>query len=140
MQTNEQDDFGQFSKDYLALMYRYNDAPDIHEAQAVLIELEQLFRKRGHIGFSTDNCQMEMGMVLARRSEICSFLGDFASAGSLMDEALRYLRHCKVANRLRLDRPEAVLAWIRDLDAREGHRWRQKWLSDQGSTESRLTK
>ena len=121
-------------------MYRYNDAQDIHDAQVVLIELEQLFRKRGHVGFSTDNCQMEMGTVLARRSEICSFLGDFASAGSLMDEALRYLRNCKVANRLKLDTPEAVLAWIRDLDARVGHRWRQNWLRDQGSPESCPTK
>lgn len=126
MQTSEQDDFGRFSEDYLALMYRYNDAPDMQEAQDVLIELEQLFRKRGHHGFSTDNCQMEMGTVLARRSEICSFLGDFATANSLMDEALRYLRDCTVANRLKLETPEAVLKWIQDLDAREGRRWRQK--------------
>jgi hypothetical protein len=126
MQTNEQDDFGRFNKDYLALMYRYNDAPDIQEAQAVLIELEELFRERVHIGFSPDHCQMEMGTLLARRSEICSFLGDFANAGSLMDEALRYLRHCKVANRLKLETPEAVLKWVQDLDARQGRRWRQK--------------
>lgn len=126
VQTKEQEDFGRFNGEYLALMYRYNDAQDIREVHSLLVELEQLFRMWGHLGFSTDNCQMEMGTVLARRSEICSFLGDLASASSLMDEALRYLRDCNVAMRLKLVTPEAVLKWIQDLDAREGRRWRQK--------------
>lgn len=126
MQTKEQDDFGRFNGEYFALMYRYNDAEDIRDVHLILIELEQLFRKQVHIGFSPDHCQMEMGTLLARRSEICSFLGDFANASSLMDEALRHLRDCTVASRLRLVTPEAILTWIQDLDLREGRKWRQK--------------
>lgn len=127
MQTNTpEEDRDRFRKDYLALIPRYNGASDIREASAVLLESEALFRGRGHVGFfKRDDFCLEMGTLLARRSEICSRLGDDEKASLLMDEALKHLRECRLARRFALLTPQAVLKFIHELDAKSGVKWRQ---------------
>ncbi len=127
MQINTSpEDRDRFRKEYLALASRYGAASDIRNAHAVLLEIEEMFRSRGHVGFYDrgDFC-LEMGTLLARRSEISSRLGDSETASLLMDEALQHLRESPLAMDFALLTPRAVLKLIHELDAKSGVKWRQ---------------
>ena len=126
MQTNSSEsDHESFRKEYLALATRFHAASDIHAALSVILETEQLFRDRGQVGFSPASFNAEMGILLARHSEICALLRDTASASSLMDEALQYLQGCPIAIDFASLTPQAVLKFIRNSDARLGTKWRK---------------
>ena len=127
MQTNSSEsEHESFRKEYLALATRFRAASDIHVALSVILETEQLFRARGQVGFGSASFNAEMGILLARHSEICALLRDTASASSLMDEALQYLQGCPIAIDFALLTPQAILKFIRNSDARTGTKWRQR--------------
>ena len=114
-----------FHEEYLALATRFNAASSVQEAHSVMLAIESLFRCRGQIGLGPLNFNSEMGVILARRSELCTYLGDTTSASALMNEALKFLRGCPIAIDAALLTPRAVLKLVRDLDARSGAKWRQ---------------
>lgn len=94
---------------------------DINDAHSALVEAEKLLRNNSGIPSS----KFALGLAMAKRSDVVFHLGDAASASSIMEDAIRVFRDEPAAVRAGLVTPEAVLAFIRDQDAKSNVKWRQ---------------
>lgn len=110
-----------------ALSKRYRES-DIHGAHSALIEEENLLRD--HIGFP--GYKFQLGMTMARRSDVEFHLGNAQTASSTMAEALSILadafhvpRERMMNSRHPIFSSEGILKLIRDLDAERNIKWRQ---------------
>jgi hypothetical protein len=98
---------------------------DINGASVALSEAEQLMRGRGsHLPSSG----FALAVILAKRSDIESELGNRELASSLMEEALTFFSKDALGTRSGLCTEEAVLEFVRKQET-TGVRWRQ-WRSN----------
>lgn len=103
-----------------ALTERYLTS-DIHGAALAPSEAEQLMRDRGR---QLRSSGFALALILAKRSDLESTLGNPALASSLMAEAVELFSHETLALRSGLTTAEAVLRFVRAQEA-TGVKWRQ---------------
>jgi len=101
---------------------------DINGANVALSEAERLMRGRGS---RLPSSGFALALILAKRSDIESELGNRKLAATLMEEALTLFSKDSLTTRSGLSSEEAVLRFVRNQEA-TGVRWRQ--LQNNGNT------
>jgi hypothetical protein len=96
---------------------------DIHEARSALLETEALLRREGS---QIPQSGFALAVILAKRSEIESCLGDSEAAMHLLDEALRLFQDEPLGARAGLATREAVQTFVRKQE-RTGVKWREAY-------------
>jgi hypothetical protein len=94
---------------------------DIHGARSALLESEALLRSKGS---QIPQSGFALAVILAKRSEIETDLGDSEAAMRLLDEALRLFQNAPLGARAGLTTREAVQTFIRQQE-RRGVKWRE---------------
>jgi hypothetical protein len=122
MRANPPDDNPSWMDTLFSASDRYLSS-DIYGARSALLESEALLRSTGpripQSGFA-------LAVILAKRSEIETCLGDSEAAMSLLDEALRLFQSEPLATRAGLTTREAVQAFIRQQE-QTGVKWREAY-------------
>ena len=98
-------------------------ASDIHGARSALLDAEALLRSTGS---QIPQSGFALAVILAKRSEIETCLGDSEAALSLLDEALRLFQNEPLGARAGLTTREAVQTFIRQQE-RTGVKWREAY-------------